>query len=202
MKSFLCLLILLFVSNAQAKDYGVFGKTYVIAEQDFLLYIQQKIQTMQTNGQWANLQEQFSKQVKAHLTRPGPINIPKATENRQFIYDPTFDAPHDVTDIKGNLIVKKGTRINPLERVQLHSVLIFFNGDDKDQINWAKNELENNKQVKLILTSGSLKTTTNYFKQAIYFDLNGYLVGKFEIRALPAKVQQIGKRLEISEVAL
>ena len=188
---------------AEARDFGVIGQTYVIAEEDFLKYIEQKIQALQANGQWQKLEEQFKKQVVAHLERPAAIqNLPRAQEDKTYEYDPSIAAPYDVWDTQGNLIVKKGAVINPLERISLSSTLLFFNADDNEQCAWALQLASKQKNVKLILTSGSLKSATHYFKQAVYFDLNGFLVNKFQIKALPAQIQQKGHRLQIQEVKL
>ena len=188
---------------AEARDFGVIGQTYVITEEDFLKYIEQKIQALQANGQWQKLEEQFKKQVVAHLERPAAIqSLPRAQENKTYEYDPSITAPYDVLDTQGNLIVKKGTVINPLERISLSSTLLFFNADDNEQCAWALQLASKQKNVKLILTSGSLKSATDYFKQAVYFDLNGFLVNKFQIKALPAQIQQKGHRLQIREVKL
>ena len=193
---------LLTISWANAADYGVVGTTYVIAEQDFLQYIEQKIKSMQANGQWDELQNKFQKQVQAHIERPTPLNLPRAQDNKTYYYNPSIEAPYDVRDIKGQIIVQKGMVINPLDRIHLSSTLLFFNGDDKEQLAWALDESKKYPLVKLVITSGSIKSTTHYFKRAVYFDLNGFLVNKFHIRAVPARIAQYGNRLQISEVKL
>lgn len=186
----------------QAHDFGVVGQTYVIAEEDFLKYIEQKIQSMQATGQWQKIEERFKKQVIAHLERPTPKQLPRAQKNRTYEYDPSVAAPHDVWDTQGHLLVKKGTVVNPLLRINLHSTLLLFNADDSEQCAWALKQAKEQKAVKLIITSGSIKSAVHYFKQAVYFDLNGFLVNKFQIKALPAQVQQYGNRLQIKEVRL
>lgn len=110
--------------------------------------------------------------------------------------------PYDLKDSRGEVIVKQGTVINPLDRVSLSSALIFFDGDDDAQVSWVAQELKQHKKVKLILTAGSVKDVANEFKQAIYFDLNGFLVAKFQIKHLPVTVVQSGKRLLINEVSI
>ena len=59
----------------EAKDYGVFGKTFEIAEMDFLEYIQQKMKGMQANGEWKTVQSEFKKRVKEHMARPTPYSF-------------------------------------------------------------------------------------------------------------------------------
>lgn len=187
---------------AEAKDYGVFGKTFEIAEMDFLEYIQQKMKGMQANGEWKTIQFEFKKRVKEHIARPTPTRLLRAEVNRTWFFNPSLTVPYDVKDSHDQVIVKQGTIINPLDRVGLSSTLLFFDGDDEAQVAWVTQELTQHQKVKLILTSGSVKEVANQLKQAIYFDLNGFLVAKFQIKYLPVRVFQAGKRLQINEVTV
>ncbi|AAU28152.1 TPA: type-F conjugative transfer system protein TraW [Legionella pneumophila] len=202
MKKLLLIICMLYLPFAEAKDYGVFGKTFEIAEIDFLEYIQQKMKGMQVNGEWKTVQSEFKKRVKEHVARPTPIRLPRAEDNRTWFFNPSLAVPYDVKDSHGQVIVKQGTVINPLDRVGLSSTLLFFDGDDEAQVAWVTQELTQHQKVKLILTSGSVKEVANQLKQAIYFDLNGFLVAKFQIKYLPARVFQAGKRLQINEVTV
>lgn len=201
-KIWILIACLVYFPVISAKDFGVFGKTFVIAEMDFLEFIQQKIKALQANGQWQDVQSDFKKRVKEHLQRPAPQHLPRAVEDRIWFFNPSMTVPYDVRDTKGHVIIKQGTVINPLDRVGLSSTLLFFDGDDKSQVIWAENELKHHEKVKLVLTSGSIKDATSKFKQSVYFDLNGFLVGKFSITSLPARITQAGNRLKIDEVSL
>ena len=202
MKTCLLVLFLVFIPWVHATDLGVFGKTFVIAEMDFMEYLQNKIKTMQERGEWNTVQNQFKRRVKAQINRPTPLYLPRATEDKTWAFNPSVTVPYDVTNAQGTLIIPKGTVVNPLERVGLSSTLLFFNGDDPEQVVWAESEQKKYIKVKLILTSGSIQETVNQFKQAIYFDLNGFLCGKFKITHMPARVMQAGNRLQINEVRL
>lgn len=200
--AFLILLGLLAHTPAQAHNLGVVGQTYAITEEDFLNYIEHKIKSLKAKGEWKKLEEQFQQRVVSHLERPRAQHLPRAQENKTYTYDPSFTAPYDVWDTQGHLIVKKGTVINPLERISLSSTLLFFDGEDEEQCAWALRQAQKYKAVKFILTSGSIKSATHFFKQAVYFDLKGFLINKFHIKVLPVKVQQQGSKLLIHEVKL
>ncbi|KTC73160.1 type-F conjugative transfer system protein TraW [Legionella bozemanae] len=202
MRPLLLIICLLYLPSVGAKDFGVLGKTFVIAEMDFLEYIQQKMADMQANGEWKAVQSEFKKRVKEHLARPTPTHLPRAEADKEWLFNPSVTVPYDVKDNLGEVIVKLGTVINPLEKVSLNSTLLFFDGDDEAQVSWAAQELRQHQKVKLILTSGSAKDIAKQFKQAIYFDLNGFLVAKFQIKHLPVRVIQAGKHLLIKEVSL
>jgi conjugal transfer pilus assembly protein TraW len=202
MRAFLLIICLFYLPILSAKDYGVLGKTFVISETDFLEYIQQKMNHMQANGEWKTVQSAFKKKVKEHLARPTPTHLPRATVNRTWFFNPSLTVPYDVKDSLGQVIVSQGTVINPLDRVGLSSTLLFFDGDDEAQVAWVAQEIKQNNKLKLILTAGSVKDVANQLKQAIYFDMNGFLVSKFQIKNLPVSVFQAGKRLQINEVSL
>lgn len=202
MRAIIFILGILLTTIVSAKDLGTLGKTFPIAEMDFLEYIQQKLADMNKNGQLQSLQTEFKKRVKEHLYRPTPTYLPKAKNDKTWVFEPSIRVSHDVLDHKGRVLVKQGTFINPLDRVQLTSTLLFFDGDDKEQLDWVTQEALKYPKVKLILTSGSVKSTVTKLKQAVYFDLNGFLITKFHIRHLPAKVAQHEYHLVVSEVAL
>lgn len=202
MKKLLLIICMFYLPFAEAKDYGVFGKTFEIAEMDFLEYIQKKMKGMQANGEWKTIQFEFKKRVKEHIARPTPTRLPRTEVNRTWFFNPSLTVPYDVKDSHDQVIVKQGTIINPLDRVSLSSTLLFFDGDDEAQVAWVTQELTQHQKVKLILTSGSVKDVANQLKQAIYFDLNGFLVAKFQIKHLPVRVFQAGKRLKINEVTV
>ncbi|CEG59222.1 type-F conjugative transfer system protein TraW [Legionella fallonii] len=202
MKAILIILCFVYLPCAYAKDLGVFGKTFVISEMDFMEYIQQKMKSMQENGEWKRVQNQFKKTVKKHINRPQPLNLPRATSDRTWLFNPAVTVPYDVKNAQGNIIIPKGTTVNPLDRVNLSSTLLLFNGDDTEQVAWVMQEQTKHPKVKLILISGSIKHTVNQMKQAVYFDLNGFLCEKFKITHVPALVYQVGNRLQIEEVSL
>ncbi len=202
MRVLLLLVCLLYLPMVSAKNYGVMGKTFVIAEMDFLEYIHQKMRTMQAHGEWKTVQAEFKKRVKEQLVRPTPTYLPRAEVNKTWFLNPSLTVPYDVKDHHGQILVKQGTVINPLDRVSLSSTLIFFDGDDEEQVAWVAGEIKKHSKVKLILTQGSVKEVADAFKQAIYFDLNGFLVAKFQIKHVPVRVLQEGMHLRINEVSL
>lgn len=203
-KMIVIILSIFFYTKNYAENLGVIGQVYPIAEKDFLDFIKERIITMQNNGEWKKLQDQFKDNVKKHADRPTPlINITHATETRSWVYDPSITIPYDLTDAEGRIIAKAGTTINPLSIVSMHNAWIFLDGDDEKQVTWVK---QINKKLlgktKLILVNGSVADNEKYFSKAIYFDQEGKLVTKFSIKHVPALVQQDGMTLKISEVAL
>lgn len=196
------ILSMFFVVKSYATNLGVVGHVYPIIEEDFLLFIQNRIALMQKNGEWNQIQSQFRNNVAKHADRPRAIgSISHTTQLKTWEFDPSITIPYDLNDDEGRLIAKAGTTVNPLKIISLHNVLIFFDGDDSKQVVLA-NKIDSlfKGKTKLILVNGSVIENEKRFSKAIYFDQEGRLVNHFGIQHVPAIVQQAGFKLKISEV--
>lgn len=192
----LCVLALcLLPQTSQAYDCGVYGHVYPIAEQDFLAFIQHRLQTMKADGQLKAAQQDFIKRAKRHVLTPMPVTGLTTTQHpRTFYYDPTFTLKHNIDNANGHLLFAKGLTVNPLKRVPFNEVWLFLNGDDARQVAWARSELNkraaNNQLIKPILVKGNIKQTLKALKHRVYFDQAGVLTRKFKLRHIPCVVTQ------------
>ena len=189
------------VNTSYAKDFGVVGHSYEIIEQDIIEYIKEKLSSKDLEA----LNKEMQDKVKERLERPEPVvGISDAKESREYYYDPTFILKQDIRDYKGQLIHAKGKEINPLSKVPLKIALIFINGDNEKQVEYALNEYKAlQEKAKIILTNGSpVKLQKEHKDIWIYFDLFGALTKTLGITAVPAVVKQNELRLKINEVAL
>lgn len=178
------------LSTAHARELGVHGKIAVIEEHDPIVLIQSKLRTMEENGELKRHNLDLQKKTRAAIERPKPVEgIFKATETRVFYYDPTYIVQEDIKDHQDQTIHSKGTRINPLETVSLSQGLLFFDGDDADQVAFAKEKLKN-ASLKLILTKGAPLALSEELKIPVYFDQSGLLTKKLGIHHVPALVTQ------------
>ena len=194
--------LMAFVVPVFANDLGVMGKIYPIEEEDFLMFIQKRIQHMQQDGEWSTLQNQFRDRVAANADRPHPIaSINKTTEPKSWRYDPSITVPYDLKDTNGQVFAKAGTIVNPLNIISIHRSLLFFDGDDAEQVAWAeKLNAKWGGKTKLVLVKGSVIDQEKYFLTPIYFDQEGKLTTRFHIQHVPAMVAQEGTHLRIQEV--
>lgn len=183
-------------------DNQILGQTYDIAEVDLLEYIETRANAMQENGQWEQLQKRWVAQAKAKLLRPTPVeNISPTIAPKSWRYDPTVTLPVDLYGSNGVRFAKRGDSINPLVINPLHSILIFFNGDDERQVEWAKNIINSKKQnIKAILVKGSIYELNHVLERPIYFDQAGRVTTKLNIEHVPAIVEQEESHLKVSEV--
>lgn len=157
-----------------------------------------KLKIAKQNGILEKVQEEFKNKVKKKISRPTPVLVlVTANKNRSWYYDPSFIQKTDIKDQAGNIIVKAGTNVNPLEQISWGKPLIFIDGDDEKQVSWATS-----REGKLVLTRGSPIELAQKLNKAIFFDQAGALTSRFKIKAVPAMVEQEGVLLKISEIKI
>jgi conjugal transfer pilus assembly protein TraW len=184
---YLLILFLFGLTSLEAKDFGSFGPTFPIQEEDLMLVLQKRLVLAQ--------QDEMQKAFIATVEKPKGKPFPKARKLRAYDYDPTLTVQEEIQDSQGKTIVAKGTKVNPLDQYSLTEDLLFFDGDDPRQVAWAKSL-----QGKWILTNGKPLELEKLEEKPVYFDQGGYLTKKLGIQALPAKVSQKDRKLKVEEV--
>jgi conjugal transfer pilus assembly protein TraW len=194
------------LNTAQAKSLGVHGVIYAIEERDPIALIQKKLKVMEGSGELKRRNFELQKKARASVERLKAVTgITKATKSHVFTYDPAYVVPKDLYDHQGRVFAKKGSKINPLETVSLSADLVFFDGDDPEQLDWVKENLVSaaeNKPLKLILTQGAPLKLAEELGGAVYFDQSGLLTKKLGIKHVPAIVSQEDKHLKIEEIKI
>lgn len=189
-------------SAGQASDHGVVGQTFPVIETDLLSVIERRLQNLQASGGIDRMNAEFARRAEAKVRRPTPVaGITPATQARVWAFDPTIVIEKDVKDQKGNFVARAGQTVNPLDFVAMHQALVFVDGDDKAQMEWATSQYSDLK-AKIILVSGSPIEEMTARKRRFYFDQEGRLTGKFGVRHTPAVAEQDGKVIKVSEIKL
>ena len=196
-----------FATPVSALDYGVAGALFPIVESDLLATIHARLTTLEQTGATRRLNAELQRRSIARVNRPAPVEgLARAEAPRSWLFDPTIELADDIADDKGRLIMARGTRVNPLDSVALRQALVFFDGDDPAQLAWALQRAANkpagDRPAKLILVKGPPLELMRARQRRFYFDQGGTLIRHFAIRALPALVEQDGRQLKISEIAL
>jgi conjugal transfer pilus assembly protein TraW len=172
------------------------GPTYPIAEEPVDDYIIRQLKEKQASGQLGKIMQTGKERALNTLRNPKPVaGIALASEYKAFRIDPTYTQPTDLLDHKGSVIAKAGTKVNPLEVYPLAESLVFFDGNDKEQVNAVDRLLVNNKPIRLILVSGSWSELSKKWKRQVYFDQHGILSGRFSISAVPTVIKQVNNVL-------
>lgn len=188
-------------ASAGAKDLGTWGNLFEPAEQDMLDFIQGRLKTMEQTGELGRLQNEAIERVKRNAVRPPPVaGITPAVKYRTYSYDPTFVVNETITDMKGNIIARKGDRVNPFDKVPFSQTLYFIDGDNRDELRWMKQQLAGTTNFKVILVKGNIKDTSDALDERIYFDQAGVLTTKFRIEHTPARVSRDDRVLKIEEI--
>ncbi|MET0504182.1 MAG: type-F conjugative transfer system protein TraW [Luteibacter sp.] len=187
----------------QARDHGAMGQTWGIEEPDLIATIQGRLQTLQANGGIERLQKQLVAKATERVRRPMPVaGITPATSARTWNHDPSIVVDNDIRDHKGNLIAAAGTRVNPLEFIQLNQDLVFVDGDSPAELAWATARYPASQKAKIIFVSGSPLDRMKQYQRRFFFDQRGQLTAKFGIAHTPAVVRASGKLLAIEEVVV
>jgi len=190
-------------SALSALDLGVVGPVYPIAEQDMLLTIEQRLETLEANGELDRIEAAARPRYQGYVERPQGVHLPRAEQNRTYFVDPSLTVPYDIKEHEGRLIYPAGTTVNPLDYIRLSKQLLFFDGDDPVQVKWARAKIDGDPQhIKPILTNGPVLEIMKAWQLRLYFDQRGRLVEQFGLQALPATVNQEGLRLKVVEHSL
>ncbi|WP_323810889.1 type-F conjugative transfer system protein TraW [Sphingobium baderi] len=185
-----------------ARDYGRAGQTFPVIEPDLLATIEARLRQAQASGALARMNATFAKRTEARVRRPDPVaGITPADRARSWDFDPTVTIERDLRDAKGILIAAAGQKINPLDFVTPRQQLVFVDGDDSEQMDWATSRYTES-QAKIILVSGSPIDAMTKRQRRFYFDQQGRLTGRFGIRHTPAVVKTAGKVMRVSELHL
>ncbi len=190
------------VSAVRAADHGQMGETFPIIETDLLATIETRLRSLEANGGIERLQTRMQEQAVASVRRPKPVDgLSPATARREWLFDPSMVIEDDVVDAKGNLIAPRGTRLNPLDHVALGQDLVFVDGTDAAQIDWATARYSA-ERAKIVFVSGSPFDAMKPRQRRFWFDQGGQLTTRFGIRHTPAVVTGAGKALKVTEVPL
>lgn len=184
----------------QAADLGTWGDLWPVREQDMLQLITQRLQKLQTSGQWDQTMDEFKQRAIENSQRPPPVEgLKRAEKYEQRWFDPSIRLSEDLMDHEGRVFARKGEMVNPLKTIPFMQTLYFINGDDPEQVAWMKRQVPETLISRIILVRGSVPETSAALDSRIYFDQNGMLTGRFGLTTVPARITPApsGERLNI-----
>lgn len=192
---FLSLVIgLLSKSLGFGKDLGRFGTVFPILEKDMVEDIQERLREAKKDGRLASFKAALKKDLEAVVKTPKPVSFLKAVQKeREFKVDPSVILETDITIPRddGSIVTlgRKGDRINPLDYTRFETPLLFLDGDNEAQRDFAKDLVLKNPRTKCLLIKG----TPGYDKERdifFYFDQSGVYSKRFQIQEYPSFVTQ------------
>lgn len=191
-----------YVGHCYAEDLGKIAQTYPIQENDLSEVFKKRVAKAVSSGAWAKAMEQEQQKMQKQVDHPEGAILPKATMYRARYFDPSMILDRDVMDQKGKVIARKGTKINPLDRISYNKALCFFDATDQKQIEWIKKMCLDLTNSKAIAVRGPIMKVMEDLDARLFFDQYGNLTKRFGIKALPSLVRQTGNVFVIEEFSL
>jgi conjugal transfer pilus assembly protein TraW len=181
------------------KNLGTHGQVFPIKEQDFRTYIQNHLAKLQASGAIKKYNEQAKKRIISHILNLPELPLSTRSDTHTFYVDPSIRLTQDIRDSMGRILIPAGTIVNPFKTIHLKKTLIFFDGNNPQQVRWVKENYTKYHWSKLILTGGKLKDNANLFGR-IYYDQHGIITAKLHIHHTPAVAVQSGLKWKITEI--
>ena len=157
---------------------------------------------MDARGEIEKQQQQMKLNAIATMETPTPVQgLSRTEEERVFFFDPSMVLEEDLADQEGRVFATAGTRVNPFDHVSLSKELLFVQGSDDEQVEWAfarQDFLDG--RAKIIFVDGKPLEAMRNRKLPVFFDQKGHLINFFGIRQVPAIVSQDGDSLKIQEL--
>jgi len=181
-------------------DLGRFGEVYEIAEIDLLEEIKRRLAAMD----WPQKQQQAI--ARFWETRQFEV-LPVAQEDQNQIIDLTVTAPRDLVAPNGQLIIRAGQTVNPLEKMPFGLCLVVFDATEKSQVQAARQLSCQDKKARVMYLATqlprqdgweglkTLETTLN----APVFLLTSDVRQRFQLQHVPAVIEQAGNRIAVHE---
>lgn len=186
-------LMLISSGTVYAKDLGIFGTTWGIAEEGFVAMMKRRLSEVDLETKKQELEDKVKKSF--HNPKSGTI-VSKAVETISYLKDPSYTVDSDILLPDGTVLYRAGHTINPLDHISLDKKLVFLDFNDEDSVKWAdKLDFEHD----VILVSGDMELAEEKLGD-VYFDQFGEFTKKFGIKKFPAILEQENKMIKITEV--
>ena len=187
--------------SAPAKDLGVRGPVWPVAEPDLLAQIEARLGEMGASGEMARMRGEALAAARQRLEAPGRVEgIGPARVHSARLFDPSMEVDRDIRAPDGTLIAARGTRINPLDKMHgLARDLLFIDGTRPVEVSWA---LRHERPSRIVLVDGRPLDLMRTHGRRFFFDQGGRLSQRLGLRATPSVVAAEGSLLRITEVPL
>lgn len=184
-------------------DLGKYGPTEDIAERDFLEEIQERLASVD----WDAKQEKAWSQYWTHYSF---FTLPPAAKDRTFQVEAAYKVPQDFILPGGQVLARKGEKINLFDKVKPRFVLLVFDASDSRQLAWAKKEAgkcRGHYRVKYLTTALPERTWDSFSKvedqlEAPLYLLNDAVRDRFRLEYVPSLVRPLEDRFEVREFGL
>lgn len=182
-----------------AENLGHIGATYPITETDARKYLQAEAGRQVGSARAA--QDVMRKSALGFLDNLPPLQGVGRVERNQTRYmDLVHVFARDISDAKGRVVAKAGTRIDLLRHSRLDGFLMLLDGRDQRQVLMLQRMWRAGYEVNPILVAGSYAKLSKSFNRPFYYDYGGVIATRFGVARVPAVIGQDGNRIRIEEM--
>jgi conjugal transfer pilus assembly protein TraW len=195
---------------AYGEDLGVKAQTYAL-DPDASDQIKDVLRHKQQTGELDRFWKSYRDRVLASIKNPPSLGVPSDYTTHTELHDLRFVIPSDYKDQDGNVIVRRGTVVQPLKVMPLTYGLLFIDGTDPRQVEYAVRRSKA-APLKIVLTAGSPYLMRIKYKDMpwhggtgvpFYFDQRKMIINTLsklygiKINNVPAALFQQGDKLAI-----
>jgi conjugal transfer pilus assembly protein TraW len=197
--SILILFGILAALPAFSANFGTFGKTYPIAEQNSIEEMKEAARKVDWSRYFSK--SAFDRKLKEYRPKDN-ISLPLAQEKRIRQVDMTYTLDFDVRDREGTVVYPKGYSFNPLDYIAFRKTVVVINGKDPEQIEWFRtSKYANDPQAILLITEGVYYEVSEKVDQAVFFATEK-IASRLQLQFVPSVAYQKGKMMEVVEIDL
>ncbi|MGY6273988.1 TrbC family F-type conjugative pilus assembly protein [Methylomonas sp. MgM2] len=181
-------------------DLGTLGDVGEIAEIDLLEEIKRRMAAID----WKQKQQQA---IARFWALQKFEDLPTAQENRDRTVDLTITAPRDLTAPNGQLIIRAGQTVNPLDNMPFGLCLMVFDATVPAQVELIRHQSCQDKQARVMYLATSLPRQSGWDNlqrletelQAPVYLLTPDVRRRFQLQHAPSVVEQSGNQLVVRE---
>ena len=170
------------------------GTTFAVVEEDMREVLQREARTA-----WAAGPSDLAAAVRTYADRPPAVlGLTRTVQPRSWSEDPTIVLRQPIRAADGTVLIPAGVRYHPLKSLKtpLHNALLFYNGDDPEQLRWVESRLVKGSDLRIMVQGSPART---HAVHRVYFDQGGQLIRRFHIQHVPARVSQVGEVFRVEE---
>jgi conjugal transfer pilus assembly protein TraW len=187
---------------SEARDLGVQGAVFAIQERSLLDVIKEKLVAWQMTHQLDNKMQTLQTQFRGRLTHlPNVSGTTPALAAGQRWFDPSIILQRPVMGENGRVLAVPGQRINPLAMVHLKNPMVFIDPSRVTERRWLLSRAHKTGTV-IIVVGGDWLALSKKLGRFVYYDQQGSLGRRLQIRHTPTIVTQVGGYLQLTEVVV
>jgi conjugal transfer pilus assembly protein TraW len=203
-------ILLLCSAAAHGENLGSSGQTYAL-DQDAREQLKDVVRRKQASGEMDKFWKDYRDKVVDAVKNPKPLGIKSDYNVHNEQHDLRFTLPQDYKNERGQIVARRGTVIQPLRIQPLKTGLIFIDGRDQRQIDYAI-KLGRKQPLKIVLTAGSPFALRVKYQKAqwrtgtgipFYFDQRKIIIASLnqlygvDINSVPTTIYQKGEKLSV-----